>query len=154
LIVEVDSIDDDIDFERSNQKKLTDDYIYSYRTACLNLYFPPWASSGTSRPLKLPIDSLTTHLWPMAYDLWPPGVILCSFIPNWSHLRAGPSFIGTIWHIWVRFRSVFLHFSLILMKSIVTTLTTGDDYIDNEIWWLTTRGKLSKSHCPSPPLKI
>jgi hypothetical protein len=50
---------------------------------------PPWAWPGTSRPLKLPIKSLATHLWPMA-----------------------------------RFRSIFLHFPLILVKSIVTTLIT------------------------------
>jgi hypothetical protein len=58
--------------------------IDSYSSANLNLYLSPWAWPGTSRPLKLPIDSLATHLWPMAHELWPPGVTFSSFIPNWS----------------------------------------------------------------------
>jgi hypothetical protein len=49
------------------------------------------------------------------------------------------------------------------MKSIVPTLVTGDDYIDNVTWChpsvtMTTRGQLSTSrdhfpHRPSPPVE-
>jgi hypothetical protein len=93
------------------------------------------------------IDSLSRAYLSLGLDLAPidhSNSILANWQPAFGHLESpwalsgltGATW-GLAWLFLVQFGTFgidFLHFLLIWWKSIVTTLTTGDDYIDNITW--------------------